>query len=135
MKKWIYLAILTFLLEPLHAQLQPVDMAALKGTLMTADGKSKYKSTTDRYISFDSTLSGDDYRFLYFGFVYQEDYSPFPEDKKREIVAALKENNFRGAANMCDTVLEKYPFNLSANYDKGDAFFKFICGYGQLYTI
>jgi hypothetical protein len=91
----------------------PVNMEAVKAA--TKD----YAKLLNRYNAFDTTLTIDDHRILYYGAVYQPGYSPDPELKQKEINAAITKRDFANVVVLCDEVLKKYPISLTANFAKG----------------
>ena len=92
----------------------------------TRNPKSKYyySELMRRFDAFDTTLTPEDYRMIYFGFVFNEKYSAFPEDKSKEIRTQIDSGNFDNAIKLCDSVLQNIPVFLRANYLKGYCLFK-----------
>ena len=82
-----------------------------------------YPKLLNRFNSFDTSLTNDDYRLLYYGFVFQDNYAGDADEKKTEIRHALKNKDYTLAIKMCDTVLERCPVSLSANYNRAMALF------------
>lgn len=93
----------------------PVNMEVVK----TAVSGNKYAKLLDRYNTFDTTLTIDDYRLLYYGAVFQSSYSPDPSLKQKEINESITKRDFTNVILLCDEVLKKYPISLTANFAKG----------------
>ena len=77
-----------------------------------------YPVLLDRFNNFDTTLTKDEYRLLYYGFVFQKSYAAYPEMKTKEIRTAMKDKDYRKASLICDSVLMKYPVSLDLNFSK-----------------
>ncbi len=82
-----------------------------------------YPKLLERFHQFDTTLTLEDYRLLYFGFVFQKEYSGDFYPKQREITLFIHEKKFDLAIKTCDSILEKVPVSLIANYLKGFAIY------------
>jgi Domain of unknown function (DUF4919) len=111
-----------FLMIPFLAKSQTdfkkVDRAIVEKEVKDTGADTFYPKLLNRFNSFDSTLTNEGYRLLYYGFVFQENYAGDADEKKTEIRKALKNNDYDLAIKMCDTVLEHYPVSLSANYNR-----------------
>ncbi|MEO6837995.1 MAG: DUF4919 domain-containing protein [Ginsengibacter sp.] len=82
-----------------------------------------YPKLMERFNQFDTTLTLEDYRLLYFGFVFQKEYSGDFYPMQREITQLIHEKKFDPAIKTCDSILEKVPVSLIANYLKGFAIY------------
>jgi len=78
-----------------------------------------YPKLLSRFEAFDSTFTLDEYRMLYFGFVFNENYSVFMDDKSAEIQTQIDSGNYAEANRLCDSILAKVPILLRVNYLKG----------------
>jgi hypothetical protein len=101
-----------------------VNRDEVKKALSGDSAVTSYAKLTDRFNAFDTTMSLNDYRMLYYGFVFQDAYSSNPAEKKKEIVEALGAKRFDEANKLCDGVLSKYPVSLAGNYYKGVALYR-----------
>lgn len=88
-------------------------------SLSASAQNTDYTKLLARYNTFDTSLTMDDHRQLYYGFVSQPAYSARPELKQKEINAAITKRDFTTVIQLCDEVLKKYPISLTANYAKG----------------
>jgi len=102
---------------------EAVDRSAVEKAITDSTAATYYPKLLERFKSDDSTLTNEEFRFLYYGFVFQKEYSGYPELKQREINEALKKKNYDLAVRLCDSVLAKYPINLFGNFNKGLALF------------
>lgn len=101
----------------------PVNRDSVKMQITDAAAPTLYSSLLQRFNSFDTTLTNDDYRLLYYGFVFQPAYSPYGENKVKEINAALADKDYFLAVKICDTILQAVPVSLNANYQKAVALY------------
>ncbi|HUZ61406.1 MAG TPA: DUF4919 domain-containing protein [Hanamia sp.] len=82
-----------------------------------------YPKLMKRFNDFDTTLTLKDYRLLYYGFVFQKEYSSGFYQDQREITLLINEKKFALAIKTCDSILQKVPVSLIANYLKGFAIY------------
>ncbi len=102
----------------------PIDRTKIEKLVTDSSSQSFYPKLIQRFNSFDSSLTKDDYRLIYFGFVFQKNYDGYSETKKSEINKSMTENNFLQVIQFCDSILRVIPVSLFANYKKGYALFK-----------
>ena len=112
MRKFIFTilaAIITLMALPSLAQkleVKPVDFDSIKAA--TQDSKSKFffPKLMKAFESNDTTMTFDEYRYLYYGYVFQEDYNPFRESQYADMIESLYYNK-EFTRSECDTI-EKY---------------------------
>ncbi|MGN1264971.1 MAG: DUF4919 domain-containing protein [Muribaculaceae bacterium] len=112
MRKFIFTilaAIITLMALPSLAQkleVKPVDFDAIKAA--TQDSKSKFffPKLMKAFESNDTTMTFEEYRYLYYGYVFQEDYNPFRESQYADMIESLYYNK-EFTRSECDTI-EKY---------------------------
>lgn len=87
----------------------------------TKDSKSNYyyPNLLSRFNKFDTTLTLEDYRMIYYGFAFNKNYSAYFRDKAKEIRDQMKIKNYSDAIKICDSVLLETPISLKTNYQKG----------------
>lgn len=110
----LLLASLSALLLLLAAASAPAQKFAVKPLqfddiqAQTLDPQSPYyfPKLLKSFQSNDTTLSFDGYRYLYYGYVFQEDYNPFRESAYSDMIESLYYNKEFTRAQ-CDTI-EKY---------------------------
>jgi hypothetical protein len=100
-----------------QSDFMPVDRKAVEKLVSDPSLPTHYPNLLARLKSYDSTLTLEDYRLLYYGFVFQDDYSPYGDDGSKAIKAAFEKKAFTEAIKICDRTLEKNPVSLRAyNY-------------------
>jgi Domain of unknown function (DUF4919) len=82
-----------------------------------------YPKLLTRFNNFDSTLTNGDYRLLYYGFVFQNNYAGDADEDNSNLDSALQNKNYGKASNICDGILENDPVSLYANYHKALALY------------
>ena len=58
------------------AQIQPPNYEGIKKIITVKESQFYYPDLFERYKNSDSTLTVQEYRILYYGFIYQEKYDP-----------------------------------------------------------
>jgi hypothetical protein len=101
----------------------PVDRNTVEKEVTTAGQPGYYPTLLHRFNSFDTTLTNTDYRLLYYGFAFQKAYEGYATHKKKEILTALQNKDYKMMISLCDDVLKEIPISLVANYYKGLALF------------
>lgn len=91
----------------------------IKKTIQTDTSRFFYPRLLERYQAMDSSLNADDYKHLYYGFVFNAGYQPYkvlPEDKqlsdyfKRDELAEADYDKIIQLAKVC---LKQFPFNIN----------------------
>lgn len=98
-----------------------VDRVAIKKTVTDSGSAGYYPVLLKRYNAFDKTLLLEDYRLLYYGFVFQPAYNALGEISGKEIREAMDKKNYKKASQLCDELLKRNPVSLKGNYIKGVA--------------
>lgn len=87
-------------------EVKKVDFAQIKADTYNPKSKAYYPRLMQSYMSHDTTMTFDDYRNLYYGYVFQEDYSPFrTSDYSSKIEDLYYKKDYSRAD--CDSI-EKY---------------------------
>ena len=68
----------------------PVDRLKVEATVKDSVGENYYPSLMMRYNQFDTSLTKEQYRLLYYGFAFQKDYNGYSDHKKKEIIQLVK---------------------------------------------
>lgn len=106
----IIVTVLVALVVPAVAQkkfeIKPVDFENIKLETQNPKSKNFYPKLMKSFQSNDTTLTFDEYRYLYYGYIYQEDYNPFRESQYAEKIEHLYYKKSYTRAE-CDTI-EKY---------------------------
>jgi hypothetical protein len=103
---------------------KPIDRDKLKKEITDSSSVNFYPKLIARFENDDTTLTYDDFRYLYFGFAFQENYFPYPDLQEKRIGNEIKDKNFTTALKICDSILEKIPISLGANYNKSLVLFE-----------
>ncbi len=96
----------------------PPDMDAIRDSVSNPSSQYYYQPLMERYSVNDSTLTFDDYHYLYYGFVEQLDYMPLLENSARlELESIMSgqitptEDDYRRAISLATALLKIEPFN------------------------
>ncbi len=101
----------------------PVDRERVRKAVTDSLAPTYYPKLLDRFNAFDTSLTLDEYRMLYYGYVFQGAYSAFPDEKKKEIIQAINDKDFERSADISDSLLDECPISLTGNYYKGLSLF------------
>jgi hypothetical protein len=80
-----------------------------------------YPKLLERFSQFDGSLTLQQYRLLYFGFVFQDEYDGYNDNKSKEIRQLLEKKDYKKTIKLCDEVLKDLPVSLTVNYLKAVA--------------
>ncbi len=96
----------------------PVNYRAIKKHINTPGGPYEYKVILDKYFYSLGDLSSQEYRHLYYGYVFQAAYQPYglSEDEKK-FFEHFKKNETDKAVQAALKILAYDPFNLEIVYD------------------
>lgn len=95
------------------------DMEQIKKEVNDPDSKYYYPKLMDMYIANDTVMNLDDYRHLYLGYIFQEDYNPY---RRSEFSSMVEEQYYKSkhTKSECDSIikyaelsLQDTPFDLS----------------------
>jgi hypothetical protein len=107
---------------PVSAQLGPVDMAGIKAQVSDSGSVYFYPKLLKRYVELDTTLTELEYRLVYYGYAFQENYVRNEPDLTR-LGELVKAGDHKGVIREAAAVLKKNPFVLQANNAMGYALF------------
>ena len=122
MKKNLLLIIFSCLSTYAFAQkttLGKPDYKKIQLTVSDKNSKSYYPVLMSRYTLSDTTLTKEDFRLLYYGYLFQNTYAPYGfsnyNDSIRPLLAkeSLSASDYISLIKFEKLVLEKYPFNMS----------------------
>ena len=86
----LLLLCLLVLANALYAQVAPDNEQILRGTI-DSNSKFYYPSIHSRYMQGDTTLTLEDYHYLYYGYAYQDNYKPLESIPAETAVLAVLE--------------------------------------------
>ena len=101
-----------------------VDRKSIERLISDSSAQSYYPKLRARLEAYDTTLTLAEYRLIYYGFAFQDDYSPYDDDKSKEMKAAFENKNYKKVIKISSDVLSKNPVLLKAYYYKLLAFSK-----------
>jgi hypothetical protein len=77
-----------------------------------------YESLMNRYLKFDSTMTIEEKRHLYYGYTFNENYSPYKRSPYRDSINSIYEKEEIELADYekidiyCDSILKSFPLEL-----------------------
>ena len=121
MKHIVIFFLLTFFVCEIYSQTpvaQVPDYESIRNEIVDTASDYYYPRLLDRYEAFDSTLTVTDYRYLYYGYIFQDNYDPnwkSRDEKKVEKYfrnAKKDESNYDKVIELVCKSLNDYPFDL-----------------------
>jgi hypothetical protein len=109
---------ITVLLNAQQFQYTKVDFNIIKSVITSETSVFYYPRLYNRYQNNDTTMTVEEFRYLYYGFTFQDQYTPYDrleaENSVKELLAAdtLKADDFRKLYNSCKEILHKHPFSV-----------------------
>jgi hypothetical protein len=120
------LLVFIFLMYSSHlsAQFEKINRKKVQDKISDSTSLFYYPRLVERLNNNDTTLSGEEYRLLYYGFALQKEYSGYADHRKKEMVESINGGDYQKAIELANETLKEIPVSLSANYYKGYAMFK-----------
>ena len=87
-------------------EVKPVDFNEIKEATQDTKSKFFFPRLMKEFESNDTSMTAEEYRYLYYGYVFQEDYNPFRESRYSDMIESLYYNK-EFTRSECDTI-EKY---------------------------
>ncbi|HMG67198.1 MAG TPA: DUF4919 domain-containing protein, partial [Chitinophagaceae bacterium] len=97
----------------------PVDRKEIQKAVTDPALDTYYPRLIKKYEQFDSSLNGEQYRLLYYGFAFQKGYTGYNDNRSQSIKESIRNKKYSEAIKTCDSVLEVIPVSLTINYLKG----------------
>ncbi len=89
------------------------------------DSDFYYPQLLDRFMKNDTLLTNSEIIAMLVGYTNSEKYKPYElMDREREIFKLNGNGDYRKALNLCNSLLEDYPFSLLGNREKSYANYK-----------
>lgn len=89
------------------------DFKEIEKTINDKNSPFFYSTLMKRYKENDTTLTIEEYRYLYYGFSFQTNYSPYGKSSYNDALKkSIGENDMEKIIELEKKVLEEYPFNL-----------------------
>lgn len=95
-------------------KIEKPDMALIEQTVNDPNSKYYYPKLIERYERRDTTMQHDEYRLLYYGYLFQEDFDPYRRSEYSEIVDELYYQSQHSRAE-CDTIIKYAELSLQDN--------------------
>jgi len=113
MRRFMLIPVLALITLFSFGQINPVDFEGIKAIAVS----DQYNDLLNRYKANDTTLTLNDYRVIYYGQIYKDDYKPY---KRHDSIKAL-DNYLNKSSDVIDfhkvlqythQILSEYPFNI-----------------------
>jgi hypothetical protein len=97
---------------------QKPDYERIKTEVQDSSSVFYYPKLLVRYELADPSLTTEDFRYLYYGFVFQEDYKPYwTSQEEQELLPyyqskKLKEEDYDKIIQLATRAIDKFPFDL-----------------------
>lgn len=99
------------------AQTEKPDFDKIKKEVNDKDSKFYYKDLMKRYADHDTTLSTEEYRYLYYGYTFQSEYSAYGKPSVNdELKKANETRDTERQIELHKKALKEFPFNLRNLY-------------------
>lgn len=95
-----------------------VDMEQIRSEVSNSESPNHYPKLLERLTKLDTSLTLVEYRYLYYGFAFQETYTGMNNIRKKEIYELIENKKFKRAMDVCDSALTEVPVSLSLNFIK-----------------
>ncbi|HUP11870.1 MAG TPA: DUF4919 domain-containing protein [Niastella sp.] len=96
-----------------------VNYDSVEAATTNPDKDSHYPKLLQRFNKFDTSLTLDEYRFLYYGFAFDAGYAPYQDNGTSEIMPLVNERKYDKALDACDRLLATNPVSITTNFYKG----------------
>ena len=107
MRKFIVILCCYFSLLSLSAQrvsFVELDYGAIKKAISDPNSSAYYPKLMNRYLDFDTTLTLDEFRLLYYGYIYQKDYDPYNKHMENSALSLYMEKDKLAPAD-CENII------------------------------
>jgi hypothetical protein len=113
-----FLLILFFNVNSQESTFQKLDYDLIKREIQDSSSIFYYPKLMSRLTAFDTTLNNDDYRHLYYGYIYQKEYEPYwTSPDEEELVKFYRSKNIREKdydkiIKLATHSINEFPFDL-----------------------
>lgn len=114
-KQWVFVLLFSL---PLLASAQAPDNEKIEVAIHNSSSPFYYPPLMDRYYQGDPKLTLEDYRHLYYGYIYQPEYNPYASVPEADSIVMilmrepdLMPEDYRKLIRYGNTVLEYDPFS------------------------
>ena len=100
--------------SPRRIEVEPVDFDSIYAQISDPRSRHYYPQLMEKYLSNDTVLEYDDYRYLYYGYTFQDDFDPFRSSEYADVIEELYyKKEFTRAE--CDTIIKYAELTLRDN--------------------
>ena len=100
--------------SPRRIEVKPVDFDSIYAQISDPRSRHYYPQLMEKYLSNDTVLGYDDYRYLYYGYTFQDDFDPFRTSEYADVIKELYyKKEFTRAE--CDTIIKYAELTLRDN--------------------
>ena len=119
-KRTVLILLAIMVIMPLHAQhfsYERVDFKKVRSAVAKRKSAFYYPVLFERYRNNDTTLSREEFRYLYYGYTFQDEYRPYAIHDTDSLASNLmmKDNltreDFSDILGTCREILELHPFS------------------------
>lgn len=120
MKKISFLIILIYTVAITSAQIiEKVDLKQIEKDISQEESSFYYPDLMNRYKASDTTLTAEEYKYLFYGYVFQKEYIPYGSHDSLEVMNSYWGNdiiapNFNKLFELSGLILEDFPFEFNA---------------------
>ncbi|MFL5787064.1 MAG: DUF4919 domain-containing protein, partial [Flavisolibacter sp.] len=88
-----------------QSNFESVDRKLVQQAISDTSAATSYSKLMQRFNDFDTSLTNNDYRLIYYGFVFQKEYNGYAGLNKKDVFAALQKKDYKQAVQICDEIL------------------------------
>lgn len=116
--KSILISITLLISASATAQFQPPKFDGIEKIIQVKDSPFYYPKIFERYKNLDTTLTVQDYRVLYFGYIFHKDYDPYGMPTQFDSLNLILQkptittNDYLDIIRIEKDILNEYPFNI-----------------------
>jgi len=91
-----------------------IDLDSIKSIITNPKSENFYDSLLVRFANFDTTLTYDQYDYLYYGNFFYKGYSPYSKTKTEEkFISLYKKEKYKKAIELGHKALKENPINIT----------------------
>jgi len=123
-----FLCLLALPLFPQNANYVKPVYDTVKDAIQDKSSSYYYPRLFKRFQSLDTTLNQQEYRYLYYGFVFQKNYKPYDTPPQNQQVSNLlqlknpKKKDYKKIIKLTAQSLSRFPFNIDQLNNRSYAF-------------
>ena len=112
-KKLVVLLLVAMSQSLFGQKISNIDFDEIKLAIQDSSSLYFYPSLIERFHWFDATLSSEDYKYIYYGNIYNDNYNPYGEsDNEKKFNKIFKEGKYDEAIPYGEEVIKENPVNL-----------------------